>query len=469
MTDTLERELRRSLADHAPDPSPTVPDPWQRVQRGVTRRRRRRAGAAAGSLALVVAVGAGAAVLQPWAGTDRSDRVATDATSGWALDDGTPRGSLAGDDAVREQVEERLREQLAAQGGPTVAPGALRLVLAHDLPGTRLVVAVAPTEAGAVAIELVGDEGAAVADLAVLGETVLPVDASSEPVVAVVRDGADGQRLVAAVPAGATASVSPAVVVRDGVLTREWDEAQVSGEGVVDVALEAAPASGVAVVRVDSVPGLDADGPVAARGVGWGSGGDLDVVAEQVAAGGPLTYREGEPAPRPADPGETLADVRAALDGLGAPAASDVRLLYASPDGADVERGAQGWSSLVAARVGGGSVLVWQQHLADGGSVRVTTAPAQGDPATEQVALRAPLDRQQDLVGVWDPQGTLGTVTVDGADAVMPLATGLRWFPVPAGAEVVVDGRAVPAAPQEPTLSWALPGEQVPGPFLLGR
>lgn len=465
MTDTLERELRRTLADHAPDAPATGPDPWQLVQRGVVRRRRQRTGALAGSLALVVALGGGLAVVRPWAGEDGRDRVASPVTSGWALDDGTTRGSLAGDAALLGQLDQRVVAEAGAAGFTGATE--VRLVLADDLPGARFVVAVAQSDAGQVAVGLLGDQGAAVADLEVAG--VRPVDSSAAPLVTAVREDEDGIRLLAAVPRGSTASVSPAVRAGADGPVREWTPAQVSDAGVVDVRLEAEPAHGVAVVRLEAVPGLPAEGYVAAEGAAWGPDADLDVVAEQVVDAGPVTYHEGEPGPRPADPAQTLADVRAALDEVGAPSAADVRLLYASADGADTERGAQGWSSLVAARVEGGEVLLWQQHLADGGSVRATTAATTGDPGTDQVLLRAPLDGTQDLVGIWDPSGTLGTVTVDGADAVMPPAVGLRWFPVPAGAEVVVDGRRVPPAPQEPTASWALPGELVDGTFLLGR
>lgn len=465
MADTLERELRRTLADHAPDAPATGPDPWQLVHRGVVRRRRQRTGALAGSLALVVALGGGLAVVRPWAGEDGRDGIASPVTSGWALDDGTTRGSLAGDGALPGQVEQRVVEEASAAGFTGATE--VRLVLADDLPGARFVVAVAQSDAGQVAVGLLGDEGAPVADLDAIG--VRPVDSSTSPLVIGVRDDEDGARLLAAVPAGSTVSVSPAVRVGADGPVREWEPAQVSDAGVVDVRLEAEPAHGVAVVRLEAVPGLPAEGYVAAESAAWGPDADLDVVAERVVDAGPLTYREGEPVPRPADRALTLADVRAALDQVGVPSAADVRLLYASADGADTERGAQGWSSLVAARVDGGAVLLWQQHLADGGSVRATTAVTDGDPATDQVVLRAPLDGAQDLVGVWDPSGTLGTVTVDGADAVMPSAVGLRWFPVPAGAEVVVDGRQAQPAPQEPTASWALPGEVVDGTFLLGR
>ena len=155
----------------------------------------------------------------------------------------------------------------------------------------------------------------------------------------------------------------------------------------------------------------------------------------------------------------------------GIRSADDTELLYASADGADVDRGAVGWSSVVATRLGEGSLVTWQLHdvsTTSTASVRVTVPAG----ATEdRILLRAPLPDGREVVGVWDPQGTLGSMTIDGEDAFLPLAVGFRWFPVDAGAEVVVDGDAVPAAeePQTATIPWLLPGEGHPGPDPLFR
>ncbi len=95
--------------------------------------------------------------------------------------------------------------------------------------------------------------------------------------------------------------------------------------------------------------------------------------------------------------------------------------------------------------------------------MRITVAAGATE---ERLLLRAPLPDGRDLVGVWDPQGTLGSMTIDGEDAFMPLAVGFRWFPVDAGAEVVVDGEQVPAARSRRAADdpVAAAGRGAPGP-----
>lgn len=85
-------------------------------------------------------------------------------------------------------------------------------------------------------------------------------------------------------------------------------------------------------------------------------------------------------------------------------------------------------------------------------------------PRAARVLLRLQLDDGSEVVGVWTGLGGLGGVTIDGQDAFLPLAYGFRWFPVPAGSDVVVDGEAVPPVLQEATTQWPLPGEEHPGP-----
>ncbi len=414
--------------------------------------------------------------MQPWAGGEPT-QPATVETSGWGLDDGEPRGALAGDEELRAGVEQVLA---AAVSGPSgtgaeLVPGSLRLVFADDLAGSRLVVAVARTDAPGAARDvgsvLVGPAGAAADGLALRSTPPVPV-AGTAPAVAQVLDADDGRRLVAVVPRGARVSVSDAVQVDAAGtrLGREWREVEVSGDGVVDTVLDAEPGSGLAVLRIDSAAGYAADGPVAEVVLPWpGPFTEAPLVAAQeVVARGPHEFRDGV-VPRPVGDDPAAQDVSSAMEVLGRPSADDVRLLYASADGADAGRGAQGWSSVVAVPAGDGSVVVWQHHLDDGGTVRTSTVAAPADADGERVLLRIRVDQQTDLVGVWDPDGTLGTVQVDGADLVMPEALGFRWFPVTAGADVVVDGEAVPAAAPEPATSWLLPGEQRTGPEPLFR
>ncbi len=381
MTDTLERELRRTLADHARDAVATGPDPWDRVQR------------AAWSAAAVSGpgrsrdrwrwrsrVGGGLAVVRPWAGGEPT-QPATVETSGWGLDDGEPRGALAGDEELRAGVEQVLA---AAVSGPSgtgaeLVPGSLRLVFADDLAGSRLVVAVARTDAPGAARDvgsvLVGPAGAAADGLALRSTPPVPV-AGTAPAVAQVLDADDGRRLVAVVPRGARISVSDAVQVDAAGtrLGREWREVEVSGDGVVDTVLDAEPGSGLAVLRIDSAAGYAADGPVAEVVLPWpGPFTEAPLVAaKEVVARGPHEFRDGV-VPRPVGDDPAAQDVSSAMEVLGRPSADDVRLLYASADGADAGRGAQGWSSVVAVPAGDGSVVVWQHHLDDGGTVRTST------------------------------------------------------------------------------------------------
>ena len=471
MTDSLERELRRTLADHAladPGAHRDATDPWDHVQRGLVTRRRRRAGAVAGSLALVVAVGGGLAVTQPWSG-GASDRdvaeVAGDPRQGatWSLDDGEARGALAGDEELRAGVEARLTSELAAAGDdPAVVPGSTRLLYADDLHGTRLVVGVADARgAGStsqVAIRLVGAAGAP-ADRLDVQDGVGAVDGLTWPVVAAVTGEPS---LVAVVPRGAEVSVSQtAVVAADGTVSRDWEPAEVSPDGVVDVALDHPLGHGLAVLRVDSAPGFVAGGPVAEDARSWPAG-DLEGLAEQVAERGPREFRD--PLTNLDGP-LVVGDVRGAVAAVGAPAVDDVELLYASAAGADVERGAGGWSSLVATRVGEGSLVTWQLHDAEG-TVVASAGRTVGEGAVdERVLVRAPLDDGREVIGIWDPLGSLGRMTVDGEDAFLPLAVGFRWFPVEVGAEVLVDGEEVPPVQrQTSSTTWPLPAEEHPGP-----
>ena len=395
MTDTLERELRRTLADHAladPGAHRDATDPWDRVQRGLVTRRRRRAGAVAGSLALVVAVGGGLAVTQPWSGgaTDRDvAEVAGDPRQGatWSLDDGEARGALAGDEDLRAGVEARLTSELAAAGDdPAVVPGSTRLLYADDLHGTRLVVGVADAEGAGptsqVAIRLVGAAGAP-ADRLDVQDGVGAVDGLTWPVVGTVTGG-DEPALVAVVPRGAEVSVSQAAVVEaDGTVSREWEPAGVSDDGVVDVALDDPVGHGLAVLRIDSAPGFVADGPVVEDARSWPAE-DLDGLAAKVAERGPREFRD--PLTDVAGP-LVVDDVRGAAAAVGVPEVDDVELLYAAAAGADVDRGAGGWSSLVATRVGDGSLVTWQLHDAEGRSWRLRGSTV-GEGAVDERVLR---------------------------------------------------------------------------------
>lgn len=478
MTDTLERELRRTLADHAPATAAPGPDPWQRVQRGVVRRRRRRTGALAGSLALVVALGGGLAVVRPWAGEGGRDEIASPVTSGWALDDGVPRGALAGDEELRAAVEQGLSFSVAATSRPV--RGSLRLVFADDVAGTRLVVATArfqPEDEDA-SMVLVGPAGSPPDELMLQGA--ITDRTGAVPAVAVTVVAEDGPRLLAVVPRGARVSVSDAVQVDAAGerIFREWRPVEVSADGLVDTALTSRQGAGEAVLRIESAPGLDGDAPVAELSREWPASGSADearrVAAVEVVARGPQAFRDGlvpQPVPdavRGARPGLTdrlEQSVASAMREAGTTSAQDTRLLYASMDGAD-DRGATGWSTLTEVQAGDGSVVVWDWHPGgNNGMVRTVAVPSPSDASAERLLLRVPASTDRDLVGVWDPEGTLGTVTVDGEDLVMPDALGFRWFPVAAGSRVTVDGEDVPAAQREEDPAvWPLPGEERPGP-----
>lgn len=475
MADTLERELRRTLADHAPDPAAPGADPWERVQRGVVRRRRQRTGALAGSLALVVALGGGLAVVRPWAGGG-TDPVAS-ATSGWALDDGSPRGALAGDEELRAAVEQGLSSSAAATSTPV--PGSLRLLFADDVAGTRLVVATARFEPEGIdaSMVLVGPAGSPVDELVPQGAITDRTGTTPAVAVSVVAD--DGPRLLAVVPRGAQVSVSDAVQVDAAGerIFREWRPVEVSADGLVDTALTSSQGTGEAVLRIDAAPGFDGDAPVAELSRGWPAPGADEarrVAAVEVVARGPQSFRDGlvpQPVPdavRGSLPGLTdglQESVVSAMREAGTTSAQDTRLLYASMDGSD-DRGATGWSSLVEVQAGDGSVVVWDWHPGgNNGMVRSVAVPSPADASAERLLLRVPASTDRDLVGVWDPEGTLGTVVVDGEDLVMPEVLGFRWFPVTAGSRVTVDGEDVPPAEREEDPAvWPIPGEERPGP-----
>lgn len=475
MTDTLERELRRTLADHAPDAPATGPDPWQLVQRGVVRRRRQRTGALAGSLALVVALGGGLAVVRPWAGEDGRDRVASPVTSGWALDDGVPRGALAGDEQLRAGIEQGLT---AAPGsGPAPVAGSLRLVFADDVAGSRLVVATVRYETeGDLSMVLVGPAGASADRLGLVGP--LGDRTGTTPAVAVPVTAEDGPRLLAVVPRGAQVSVSDAVRVDAAGerIEREWRRVEVSADGLVDTPLTSEQGSGEAVLRVEAAPGYPADAPVAELSREWpAAGGDeaRRTAAAEVVARGPQAFRDGlvpQPVPPavlgevPGTPDALEASVADAMRALGTTDAQETRLLYASADGSDPAT--TGWSSLVEVQAGDGSVVVWDWHPGGAnGTVRSVAVPAPSDASSARLLLRVPSSTTEDLVGVWDPDGTLGVVVVDGEDRVMPEALGFRWFPVAAGSSVQVDDVDVaPVDREEDPAVWPLPGEERPGP-----
>lgn len=473
MADTLERELRRTLADHAPDAAAPGADPWERVQRGVVRRRRQRVGALAGSLALVVALGGGLAVVRPWAGQGGTDAVATDPASGWGLDDGTPRGALAGDEALRSEVETLLRG-LVPDETPPFVPGSVRLVFADDVAGTRLVVAVAEGEDGRpVAARLAGPAGTPGARLEPFAQ--VAAVAGTAPAVAHVVTGEEGSLLLAVVPRGAQVSVSDAARV-DGAgtaVTREWRAVEVSADGLVVTPLGAVGDRGVAVLRVDAAPGHPAGSPVAELAREWPAADteeDRLAAAAEVLERGPVVLRDGVPSPvpdadvrpLPESVDERASDVWTAMVAVGARDADSARLLYASGDGADVDRGTSGWSSLVQVRAGEGSVVRWSWHPGgNSGMVHSTVVPAPSDASGTRLLLRVSVSSEQQLVGVWDPEGTLRTVVVDGEDLVMPEALGFRWFPVAAGSEVSVDGQDVASVDHgEDVRPWPLPGEE---------
>ncbi|GAB4071334.1 hypothetical protein GCM10028777_39210 [Angustibacter speluncae] len=482
MTDTLERELRRALADHAPDAPATGPDPWQLVHRGVVRRRRQRTGALAGSLALVVALGGGLAVVRPWAGDGGTDVVATDPASGWGLDDGVPRGSLAGDETLRSEVEAGLTAP--PHSGPRPVAGSLRLVFADDVAGTRLVVASVRYEPeGDLSMVLAGPAGAPADQLVPVGQ--LDDRAGTAPAVVLPVTADDGPRLLAVVPRGAQVSVSDAVRVDAAGerLEREWRPVEVSSDGLVDTPLTAEQGSGVAVLRVDSAQGYQAEGPVAELTAEWPRLEAEEVrwaEAAQVVDRGPQSFRDGL-VPQAVSPEDRMpvpdasdlltADVAEAMRDVGSQSSGDARLLYASGDGADVDRGTSGWSSLVEVGAGQGSVVRWAWHPGGAsGMVYSTVVPSPADASSQRLVLRVSVSSEQQLVGVWDPEGTLGTVVVDGEDLVMPEALGFRWFPVAAGSEVSVDGQDVPPVVHgEGERPWPLPGEETgPAPLFSG-
>lgn len=89
-------------------------------------------------------------------------------------------------------------------------------------------------------------------------------------------------------------------------------------------------------------------------------------------------------------------------------------------------------------------------------------------PRAARVLLRLQLDDGSEVVGVWTGLGGLGGATIDGQDAFLPLACGFRWFPVPAGSDVVVDGGR-PARPAGGDDAVAAAGRGAPRPDPLYR
>ncbi len=154
---------------------------------------------------------------------------------------------------------------------------------------------------------------------------------------------------------------------------------------------------------------------------------------------------EERPAAGEADPGDPVArdvvvqDVLDAMAPVGAVDAEDVRLLSATSGGADPSMGTGTSSTLVTVRSDGGALLTWTLHGLPGEPryQRTITDGAQDG----RLMWRVGSSGGQDVVVVWDPEGTLGTVSVDGVDRVMPLVDSLRWFSVDAGAKVLVDGQ----------------------------
>ena len=483
MTDTLERELRRTLADHAPDPAEHRSRP---VGPRAARRRGApppsRAGAVAGSLALAVALGGGLAVVQPWAGGEPTQPPAVEVVAvpaAWAaLDDGTPRGELGSDDrrpGGRGGRPRRARPRSTTAGRWSPAP--LRLLFAGDV-GRQ------PRGGGGGGVRARGrprrsggrrwsvPEGAAVADLAGgragHGRPLAAGRRSWSPWVV-----SRTPRLVALVPRGAEVSVS--------------DAASVAADGVGEPRVARAPrwrtasstppwrrrdGFGKAVLRLDSVRPCPPVGRCRSRASPGRRPGPTPRDAQAMAERAAEVVGRGQEARADRRPrGRRPAPRRGRRGGLVAAAgyAPEARTGSCTPrrtGPTPIAGPAAGrrWSHV---RTGDGAVVSWSVH-ADGGSTPASTLATVGAADARRAAAPAGLCRTRDR-----PDRHLGPARhpghgqhrrrgrVHAAGRRLPVVPGRQ----PAPRSWSTASRCLPR-PRRSRRSVALPGEEPAGAAL---
>jgi hypothetical protein len=259
-TESTEIYLRESLQAHVDDVSPTTLDPWLRVSRAHRRSRFRRRTAAVGALAAVAAASGSLTGTPPWADQLRTQPAgpvptqpakpfptqpanpvpAVEPDLGWLrLDDGSPRGALGNDPALRQAVVEALlRAGSGSSNAPQLAePDTVHLLWGGELEGKRVALARAvqvfdpkrDPQSIEVLLWLTGPAGGGAMKL-------LSTDTDGPAIKALPYLDADGgRRLLAVVGRDAQAAATRTTIsAADGELKRPWSPVPVQ-DGVVDV------------------------------------------------------------------------------------------------------------------------------------------------------------------------------------------------------------------------------------------
>ncbi|GIJ30371.1 hypothetical protein Vqi01_55330 [Micromonospora qiuiae] len=403
-------EIRQEFARLA-EPVVPGPEPYQRLLARVRRRRQRRmavtgvAGLAAVAMALPMAGAAGrlgitgVASSPPPAAGEYQPASPIDEPMVRQLLDSPTRGNLAGDEALIADIERQYR---AARAELLVDPtlDEVRVLLAHDAPGARIVMVAFLDDSHALLRHASGQAGASVSEL--LRKTGTPDEpAPLEPYVFLGRQSpVDGRHVadlaVGLAPAGCLVETSADGRIQpDGSVVRSW---QVVGTDGFVVRGED---------RLAERWRFTCQGVVRYAGP---AGGGLGVVRYAGPAGGGL----GAVSPTGAAPPVSTAGARGSVD--AALAATAVRDLQGLLDlhGLAAPAPQVIWGGRLPDWVPGGPAAVLVKSCStDGGCATVlkTEAPAPqpepGPPADYQTATGSP-----DLVVVQTPGETGGVLVV---------------------------------------------------------
>ncbi len=466
-TEATETLLRESLQAHVDDVGTITADPWLRVSRAHRRSRFRRRTAAVGALVAAAAVTGSLAGTQPWADQLRTTQPANptqpaDPTPGgkrdlgWLqLDDGTPRGALGNDPALRQAVVKALlKAGLHSPNAPQLTQDTVHLLWGGELEGKRVALVRAlhifdpknhpqrtevllwltgPTGGGAMKPLSINDEGPAIKALPYL-------------------DAQGGRRLLAVVGRDAqVAATRTTISAAEGELERAWSPVPVH-DGVVDVPVPDPFGRGPLLLQAWPRSGSPGGGFASSATLSPSTGSDpvsgltpaqLDTLVKQGRGPGLKRGR----------PHLASSAVESAVTQLWSDAA------HTSPR---VE-----WSGTVPAARGGGSLVVASAGFPGQGrvlSIRRFSAD-QGDPwrYVGAVPADAPFgadsayawrlspyvasdeDRltrnQHVIVWMFGPDTTSVTVDVNGKTRKSTTQDGLGWMLVDKGDQVAVTGR----------------------------
>ena len=444
MSPDTESLLRDTLQAHQNDVRAGVGiDPWMRVSQAHRRSRQRRQACAIGALTIVAVLGAGLSGSLP--GVLNSRTVPADgggsSNRGWLrLDDGTPRGSLGSDPALRLDVIRALQQHppfpdaIAPKGPDDVHVlwgGVLeqrRVALARMPDDQAMAWFVGPAAGGSMSWQTLINSGPEINALPYLDRT--------------------GQRrLLAIVGRDATVTAARTVISADrGRVERKWSPVDVR-DGVVDLPVSDPLGRGPLLLRAQYPSGGD----------GYTSSvNPFSPSTDSAAPNGLTVQARKELAAHARGPGLAWYLTNTTLDSAMIQLWSDAAHTDPRLEWAGTVPAARGGGSLVVASAGfpgQGRILSIERSSKDQGDlwhyVAAVPADVPSDPGSAWAARLTPSDtsdpaslapNQQVVVWMFGTDTTSVTVKVNGTTRSSTTQDGLGWLLVKPGDRVTVTG-----------------------------